>query len=197
MDMDKKTLCKNLEHYETPEWAVESVLDVEILTERVVDPCAGTGVLGRVADRRGYKTVSLDLHDWGFGARTPCDYLDPDVYTREMVRDATVLMNPPFSKAEDFVRQSIILGAKKIVCFCPISFWTSIKRKQLFDECPPASIHVLSERATCWRHDIPPGLRKGTTRALYAWFVWRLPFFRADGGGTEITRLYKSGDSLS
>lgn len=188
-------LCKRLEHFETPRWAVEAVLNVEAVTRIVVDPCCGAGVLSEaVRDRRRearsydlHDVRSYDIHDWGYkGQFTKRDFLDPCWH---LVQETTVLMNPPFKKSQAFIEKAHGLNARKILCFCPFQFWTGKRRRTFWDRFPPARIHVLAERATCWRHDIPQEERKNDTPTVYAWFV----FERGQGTKTPpVGRLYKA-----
>ena len=48
-----RALAVVVECYETPEWAVEAILDAEMMTTLVIDPCCGRGVLAEAAAERG------------------------------------------------------------------------------------------------------------------------------------------------
>lgn len=188
---DLKELSVKLEHYATPQWAIDAILQKEVLTEMVIDPCAGTGVLTLAARKAGYTCLAYDIHDWGNIPMTILDWLDPpdDAFLPDLVRNNTVLMNPPFSKAEEFVRQALKLGARKIVCFQRFSWLESQRRKNFWDEFPPSRVYLCGDRATCWRHDLldagGDGMSNGTTTA-HAWFVWERGQI-----GTVIHRIYK------
>ncbi|MBF0169074.1 MAG: hypothetical protein HQL45_15740 [Alphaproteobacteria bacterium] len=172
---DKSDLASKAEMFETPEWAPEAVLDAEVLTPLVIDPCCGRGVLAEAAKRRGHNVAAFDLHDWGYGLtgidflkwRPTVDFMKwPDV-------DFTVLMNAPFSLADEFVRHALELGARKVVAFQRFAWWESNERTDFWRDCRPARIHVCRSRASCWRLDIPPEKRKGRGGSTaYAWFVW-------------------------
>lgn len=166
---DRTELCIQAEMFETPEWAAEAILDTEILTPLVIDPCCGRGVLSIAAQRRGYQVDAFDLHDWGFG-RTGYDFLD---WNEPPNGDFTVLMNPPFSQAAAFVRHAHDLGARKVVCFQRFAWWESGDRAEFWETQRPARLYVCRSRATCWRLDIPPEDRKGRgASTAHAWFVW-------------------------
>ncbi len=161
--------CIEAEMFETDEWAVESLLDVELLTPLVIDPCCGRGVLGQAAARRGYCVESFDLYDWGFG-QTGQDFL---TWSDAPKADFTILMNPPFSRACDFVRHAVSLNPRKIVCFQRFAWWESGDRSAFWAEHRPARVHICRSRATCWRLDIAPADRKGRgSSTAHAWFVW-------------------------
>lgn len=164
-------LCKQLEHYETPRWAAESILKKEVLPKNgvVIDPCCGAGVLSDVAKSAGYKKVKpVDIHDWGYDGTIVGDFLEMNNF----VTDATVFMNPPFSKATDFVEHAFEIEARKIICFQRFAWWESRARKSFWEKHPPHRVYICGDRAASWRHDIPEHLRVGSTPTAHAWFVW-------------------------
>ena len=52
---------KRHDFYETPEWAVEQLCEVERLPSVIWEPCAGGGQLARVLRRYGSKVIDSDL----------------------------------------------------------------------------------------------------------------------------------------
>lgn len=178
-------LCKDLEHFETPEWAVKAILKKEILTPFVIDPCCGAGALVWPLECAGYEVFREDIHDWGFPETLVRDFL-----TRTIDNDLsglTVFMNPPFSKAVEFVEKSFELGARKIVCFQRFAWWESRKRRAFWRARPPQRIYICGDRADCWRHDIPDDQRGSSTPTAHAWFVWE----RGCPAGTLLSHIYK------
>lgn len=188
-------LAKEAEAYETPVWAVKSILDVETLTEAVVDPCAGTGILGDVARNCGYDVWEMDKYQWGRAGIYIGDFL-VDYPKRERasvpqqnIANNTVLMNPPFSLAEQFVDRCFELGARKIVCFQRFAWWESMTRREWWGRRPPNRVYICGNRATCWRFDIPEEKRKtmGNTTTAHAWYIWE----RGHPPGTVLGHIYK------
>lgn len=205
--------CKQFEFYETPKWAAERILDVELLTDSVLDPCAGRGVLGDALIAKGYDRkmiAEIDLNAWPDQAprvATPIDFLDEQI--RDELhplchdwagKDFSVIMNPPFSKACEFVSQALELGARKVLMFQRFSFLESTARRGFFDELPPARIWLCGERAHCWRGDMPEedildengelivkGKKGRSSPTAHAWFVWE----RGHTGASQVQRLYK------
>jgi hypothetical protein len=191
------------ECYETPTWAAERILDVELMTARVLDPCCGTGVLSIAARRAGYDVASIDLHRWGYpDQHGQADFLAgddrPDWLTWPMFRGTpgylrgndpplagvTVFMNPPFSRATAFVDRARALGARKILCFQRLAFRESQTRRDWWQACPPARVWLCGDRAHCWRFDIPPEQRRSGTPTAHAWFVWEAGHRGAEMTGT-------------
>lgn len=202
---DLTELCKKLEHFETPQWAAEAILKREVMTNMVVDPCAGSGVLYHaIKSIRPYAHAynGMDIHDWGF----PCKIVDflslkkeGDDHQNLNCMDWTCFMNPPFSLAEQFVEKSFELGARKIIMFQRFAFWESAGRRAFWDKYPPVKVYVCGDRADCWRHDLailPPekrinpknGKKMSSSPTAHAWFV----FEKGHKGGTILDRLYKA-----
>lgn len=186
-----------LEHFETPEWAVLAILRKEILTQHVVDPCAGTGILADAARKAGYTVLANDIHDWtGRGDTYISDFLNADSYVMEYVLNASVLMNPPFKHGEAFVEKALEYGARKVVCFNRFSWWegaydTGAKRGMWWEKYRPNRVYVCGDRANCWRHDIPKEQRTSGTSTAHAWFVWEA----GQPPGTILGHVYK-GDAV-
>ncbi len=178
-------LAKEYECFETPQWAADAILDVELLTPMVIDPCCGRGVLAKAAEARGHDVFASDLCNWGYGA-IDVNFLKPNV-ALQFVPGATVFMNPPFSVADQFVETAIANGARKVVCFQRLAWWESQKREDFWAKRPPNRIYVCTDRASCWRVDIPPHKRTGGTTTAHAWFVWE----RRQPGGTQLGRISK------
>lgn len=187
-------LCIELEHWETPRWAADAILQSEILTSRVIDACVGGGTLSVAAKAAGYRVFSLDIHDWGYPGTILQDFLK---FNADLT-DETVFMNPPFSKAEEFVLHAFRLGARKVVCFQRFAWWESQGRKEFWDANPPARVYICGDRADCWRYDIKPdekgrrynpitGKKMEGTPTAHAWFVWQ----KGQPPGTQLHRIYK------
>ncbi|HEY1503202.1 MAG TPA: hypothetical protein VGF92_02820 [Stellaceae bacterium] len=182
---DRTAEAVEAEAFETPQWAAEAILDVELLTPRVLDPCCGHGTLAKVALGRGYFCDAFDLHDWGYG-ETGVNFLLPPTRV-DRPREITVFMNPPFSLAVEFVKRALHLDVRKIVCFQRFAWWESRERDPFWRSHPPNRIHICASRANCWRFDIPPEKRKSGTPTAHAWFVWE----RGHPPGPVLGRILK------
>lgn len=199
----KRDFCKHLEHWETDPWAIRELLNHEILTPLVIDPCCGTGVLGEACLEAGYAVESFDIHDWGYDKLTAlCDWTAPNKFDG-MVKDNTVLMNPPFSKAHIFVSRALQLGARKVVCFQRYAFREADTRRSFWEKYPPNRKYLCGSRATCWRHDVAltcddkgnhydpeTGKKLAGTPTAHAWYVWE----RGHPAGTLDGIIYKNND---
>jgi len=212
--------AEGLEAFETDPWSIDAILRVELLTPFVWDPCCGTGLMGRALRENGYTVVETDICDW---SRYRPEAPQPDMvkdflkftepFNIDPARGFTVFMNPPFSKAWDFIKQAQALGARKIVCFQRWAWRESKGRRWLWADNPPARIWLCGDRATCWRFDIPSecvmpaGVCAGAgkrrvaretkcrvcmagTPTSHAWYVWE----RGHKPAEIISAIWKADD---
>lgn len=199
--IDLTTLATEAEFYETPEWAVQALLNVELLTPRVVDAGAGRGVLAKAAEQHGYRVMQVDKTNWADHG-LPCyqstwdkieaDYLstaNPILSAYVAGGNFSVITNPPFSKAVEFVEHSLNLGARKVVCFQRFAWWESNDRRDFWAKNPPNRIYSCGNRATCYRGDLTneERVKLGSTPTAHAWFVWE----RGQPTGTLTGHIYK------
>jgi len=167
-----QALAIKAECYETPEWAADAILDVELLVDPVVDPCCGRGILAEAAAERGHRVEAFDLYDWGYG-RAGVDFLtwrfadrppsDDDIVADERVPAWSCLMHPPASRATEFAAHALRLGARKLLLFQPLALWQNRRHAAFWSIHPPARIHVCEGGAECWRIDIAPAARRYRT----------------------------------
>lgn len=179
MDTIFAQLCHDLEHWETDPWAPLALLNKEILTGIVIDPCVGTGVLAEAALDKGYSVISSDIRDWGYPGTIEQDWLNREPDSLLPVSGNTVFMNPPFSKAEKFVDRAFELGARKILCFQRFSWFEGSnikgkKRGSWWQNRMPSRIWICGDRATCWLHSVSKEQREasGGSPTAHAFFVW-------------------------
>lgn len=186
-------LCKRLEAFETQQWAVEGVLDVELTSRYLLDPCAGLGAIGDVCRMRSLLIDEIDIEDWSVHfperCRTAPLLLNADFFewTGDL-RSTTVIMNPPFTLAEKFVDHAMALGARKIITFQRQAWRESTRRREWWEKNPPARVWVCGARASCWRFDLL-GSEKAEgsgTPTSYAWYVWE----RCHKGAEVTSAIY-------
>ena len=174
------------ECWETQPWAARAILDVEILTPEVVDPCCGTGILAEAARNAGYRVFASDLYDWGYAGRQGQE----DFLTRtERLDGVTVFMNPPFSLATQFVDKARALGARKILSFQRQAWRESDTRRAWWEANPSARTWICGNRATCWLFTVPPEERGSGTPMAHAWYVWE----RCHKGAELTSAIWKDG----
>lgn len=79
---------------------------------------------------------------------------------------STIITNPPYSLAQQFVEKSFELAGKDtdIIMLLRLAFLESKKRRDFWQRHPVSGLYVLSER--------PSFTGSRTDSAAYAWFVW-------------------------
>lgn len=186
-------LCERLEAFETPRWAIESILDVELTTRSIFDPCCGLGAITRVVAERGMFVEALDIIDWHeilpAQWNPSCVVWKADFLTwGHDLTDDTVIMNPPFSKAEEFVSRAQALNARKIICFQRQAWRESAARRLWWEQNSPARVWVCGARAPCWRFDLlgTEKAKKSSSPTSYAWYVWE----RGHKGAEVTSAIY-------
>lgn len=186
--------AQEFECWETDQWAIDAILNAEILTHHVYDPCCGPGRMSKAAKHKNYCVTATDINDWGYGKKRDHDFLnDPlgDAYSfRPEV--STLFINPPFSKACQFIDRAMELSFRKIVCFQRFAWWegaydTGSKRGAWWERNKPNRIYICGNRAPAWLAHIPPEDRKGGSTIAHAWFVWE----RGHPQGTVLGHVYK------
>lgn len=149
--------------YPTPPEAVEALLSVEKFIGDIWEPACGDGAISKVLERE-HNVVSSDLNDYGFG-ESGVDFL-----MEQELQAQSIVTNPPYKNATDFVRHAIRLGAKKHCWLLRLAFLEGKARNEnIFSKTKPARVWVFSKRLTIWRGDEE---KSGSGTTAYAWFVW-------------------------
>ena len=170
--------------YVEPRWCVEQLADaIQFAGGLIWDPANGGGTIPSVFEDRGHLSIGSDVIDRGDQfAITPVDFLTCD--DNEVVHENarfSIVTNPPFKLAEQFVRRALALPAFRVCILQQLSFLASAARHRLFTEFPPSDVLILSRRPS-----MPPGamiaemgakaFKGGTTD--FCWIVWTKPHDR-------------------
>lgn len=135
--------------------------------------CAcGAGHLSKLLERKGYKVLSSDLINRGYG-KYGVDFLQ--VEPSEIYKDVDILTNPPYKFAQDFVSKAIELLSLDHYCIMilKIQFLEGQTRKKLFEKYPPQYVYVHSTRQLCVINGEFDKYRGKSPALCYAWFVWK------------------------
>ncbi|HAU29820.1 MAG TPA: hypothetical protein DCW68_06920 [Rhodospirillaceae bacterium] len=122
------------------------------------EPACGSGAISKVMEHEGFRVISSDLRDYGYG--TTADFLK----TQEAPCTA-IVTNPPFRIAEDFILHARRLGVSYLALLLKSQFWNAKSRLSLFNEWRPHTIYPLT-----WRPDF---LDRGAPTMDVMWVVWR------------------------
>lgn len=150
--------------------AVEWLLQLEdIPKDKVVWECAaGKEHISNVFKEHGYIVRTTDLIQYSPHIET-LDFLSPD---NNQAMDCTIVTNPPYKYAQQFVEKafSLVNEGNKVIMFLKIQFLEGKQRRLLFDNHPPKTIWVSSSRISCAKDG---EFDKYNGSALcYCWFVW-------------------------
>jgi len=188
-----KTESNANEFFPTPEWVTHRLLDygydVLGLEEGIfLEPAFGSGAIPNAFDTYKYRTNI----EW-YGVEK---YLTTDIKTQlggHIIEDDftmypllrtgglhshfpkkfdTVITNPPFSLALDFLKASLLI-ANQVIMLLPVSWICSEKRADILRRYTP-TILALPNR--------PSFDGEGTNMADYGWYVWDTRAVQGVGG---------------
>lgn len=151
--------------YPTPRRGIESLLGAESFDGDIWEPACGDGAISKALEAHGYRVVSSDLVDRGYG-ESRIDFL-----MEHRSRAPNIITNPPFKLAVPFVRKSLDLSTGKVAMLLKIAFLEGVERSKLFASTPLARVWVFSQRLAF----VPGnGARKldGGGMMAFGWFVW-------------------------
>lgn len=148
------------DYWPTPSSAVEDFLRVAPdFRDPIREPAAGDGAISKVLEEAGYKVISSDLYDYGFG--TP----GVDFLTADLDPVPTIITNPPYNQAEEFLTRALDL-ADVVAFLLPLYFMTARRRLSLMRFL--SAVYVYTYRVPF----ILPGYEKPLNHKLYAWFIF-------------------------
>jgi hypothetical protein len=166
---------RGLDFYATPAWCVEALLP-HLPRGRVLDPCCGDGAILRVvAD--AWKLVEDEVYGIELDevrAAEAARRLPRSEIARENALAVaswpcgyglSVVMNPPYTFAEAFVRRALaeIAPGGTVAALLRLGFLEG-QARAAFHRAHPADVLVLPRR--------PSFTGRGTDASAYAWFVW-------------------------
>lgn len=157
------------DYYATEPRAVELLLEQEKFSPVIWECACGEGHISKVLEKNGYKVISTDFIDRGYGLGG-CDFLGdlPDVGVD--FKSVDIVTNPPYKYAKQFVQRAldIVAPGQRVAMFLKLTFLEGGGRKKLFQENPPKVVYVASSRLQCGKG----GDFSGSSMVAYAWFVW-------------------------
>ena len=162
------------DYYATEPKAVELLLEQEKFSPYVWECACGEGHMSEVLKANGYKVLSTDLIDRGYG-QCGVDFLGvtKEDVKKDFPRD--IITNPPYKYAKEFVEHALDISADgtKVAMFLKLTFLESKKRRELFDKYPPQTVYVSSSRLQCAKNGDFETYKQGAgTAVAYAWYVW-------------------------
>jgi hypothetical protein len=185
---------------ETPVEAVRALLKVERFKNRIWEPAAGrNGNIVRELQRAGYDVVATDLIDYKLeGSAGRIDFL---MEWRVPEGVETILTNPPYKLADEFVRHALGL-APNVAMLLRVEFIAGQrtirgdKTSDILDGGRLARFYPFAKRLPQMHRDGWTGPKNESSPQDLAWFVWdrgphesavcrRLWWSQSDGAGDD------------
>lgn len=142
--------------YETPEWVTDALwphMPREALV--VWEPAAGGQKMVR-ALRKRYRYVAYN------------DVTSGDDFLKSTEKTAaTIITNPPFGLAREFIEHALSLTENMVAMLLPTDYDHAKTRRHLFDECPAFAKKVQLLRRIVW---FEPAVASPSSN--HAWFIW-------------------------
>jgi hypothetical protein len=161
--------------YATPHDCTEALLAAEgdRMPAIVWDPCCGAGDIALVLQQHGREVVATDLVDRGYGQGSVDFLLQPTARARAIVT------NPPFNRAEAFLRHAAELGIE-YVAFLHKADWLNAADRGVMIETVwcPARCYLLQ-----WRPDFK---NQGAPTMNCNWYVFTRASMRARSWTSSI-----------
>lgn len=173
---------RGVDLYETPDVATEALLRVEWLPLRIWEPACGPGRIVNVLRAYGHKVFASDLINYG---------TDPTAsYGRDFLKEQrapkdieTIVTNPPYMWAEEFVAKALKL-CPRVIMLLRLAFLESERRCGILENCGLARIYQFRKRLPMMHRHRWEG-RKANSGMAFAWFVWE----RAHRGPPTVRRI--------
>lgn len=173
-----RTVRRKGDFYETPAWAVDSLLPHLPLSDAslVVDAGAGTGAIAACIALRLPTLEVVGIEKQGelvekarARALYSCEFVQADFETWQSDRSSpdVVIMNPPFSRAAEFIRRALVIVRRggTVACLLPVSFMFGVGRYDFHTKYKDADIYHLMKR--------PSFTGDGKTDATnYVWWIF-------------------------
>lgn len=170
------------DYYATEPLAADLICGVETFNGAIWENCCGEGHLSKRFEELGYKVVSTDLIDRGYGKG------GIDFFKCKETLAPNIVTNPPYAFSKEWTLHSLELLPEggKLALFLPIQFLESDGRRDLFKNYPPQTVYVCVNRVLCGMNgDFTAKDKQGNTiynkdgnpkrmssAKCYAWFVW-------------------------
>lgn len=145
---------------------------------KIWEPACGCGNISKVLEQKGYRVISTDLYDRGYG-KSGIDFL-----TAELPFECdTIITNPPYNIADDFVKHvmEILPIGGRYFALMNLSYLAGQKRfKEIYSNNYLYAIHVYTHRINCYKNNENTG---HSSPVNYAWFEY---LKRSHNGNTHF-----------
>jgi hypothetical protein len=159
---------RGLDLYETPAAAIRALLKVEKLHGPLWECACGPGSIVRELRAAGHTVVATDFADYGCpDSRGGVDFLKEQ---RAPDGVETIITNPPFKFADEFVRHALML-APRVVMLLRFLFLESQGRVDIIDGGQLARVYLFIDRVPMM-HRAGTECEKESSALAFGWYVW-------------------------
>ena len=169
------------DYYATPPIATRLLLEqLSLGNDTILEPSAGEGHIVKVL-KEYYPNNEITANDliWrnsriGESVTGGIDFLK---WQSDRKFD-TIITNPPFKLAQQFVEKSLTLANHYVIIFAKLAFLETVERKKLFDDTPLKYVYVHSRRVSPWRNgnEFDEKGKPWASPMAFAWFVWEIGY---------------------
>ena len=147
--------------YSTPSDVTKVLLKEYPMNNYIVwEPCCGSGAMTNILEENNISVFSSDIDPQGCGIMM--NILETSVIPNNC---NAIITNPPFNIAEQIIRHTWIdLKIDWMALVLKSTYWHSVRRQKLWNECKPTAIHPLT-----WRPDF---MELGRPTMEVMWCVW-------------------------
>ena len=157
--------------YETPAVAVEALLRVlELRSGAIWEPACGRGAIANVLRARGHCVVGTDLVDYGADptAMYGVDFLKTTGLPPGVT---TIVTNPPFKSANEFIAHAIEL-CPNVIMLGRLALLESERRSSVLEGRGLRRVFVFRKRLPMMHRDGWQG-RRGNSGMAFCWLQWQ------------------------
>lgn len=174
------------DYYATPFNATEALLNAlnesgeTLSSDSILEPSAGEGHIVKVL-KDFYPYNEIVANDIAYrGSRLGIDVnggIDFLNYEPHRKYD-TVITNPPFALAQEFIEKALTLTNRRVIMFAKIQLLEGDKRRKMFDNSPLKYVYVFSKRVNPLRNGeaTDENGKPWASTMCFAWFVWDLEY---------------------
>ena len=158
------------EFYPTPPEATRALLSVERFDGDIWEPACGHGAIAMELGAAGYRVVSTDLVDHGFGV-SGIDFLKQE---RPLARH--IVTNPPYGSglADAFITKALFFAQEtkgSVAMLINLASLAHRTRTAWWRRHPPARLYAIDD-IVCWPEHLYGPAPAYFTRHRYCWAVW-------------------------
>ena len=158
--------------YATEPITIDKLSKVFEIPKFIIEISAGNGHLSERLKELGHTVISNDIIERDYKLDTISDFLE----WKNIPDNFSILTNPPYKYAKEFVLKSLDLLHRGGYCIMllKLTFLEGKQRyKELFSKYPPKYLYVFSERVLCAKNGMFEQMREsGGSAVAYGWFIW-------------------------